>query len=489
MPKVFISYRRTDTMKDAGRIYDRLVEAFGKDNVFKDVDAIPIGSDFRWVLRDAIQNCDVVLVLIGNKWLEVDTATGLRRIDAENDFVRFEIEYALAQPHVIVIPVLIAPAQAPNPDELPELLKKMVFLNMAIVREDPDFHTDMTRLIKQLRALPSYFDEKPSCIRQVAKVMLPIVLLMMCGLVAIVTLMYPGLWTALIGTESSPTPTPTIIPTEVIPTPSAIDLAVGGVIQNSDWLIYSPYMREFNEVPMVLVPSGCFTMGSTNTQIEYAMSFGLAREMFVDEQGTFGEVFRICMDEPYWIDQYEVSNAQYESIRGRPARGVWNELDFPREAINWFDAGALCAMRGARLPTEAEWEYAARGPDNLIYPWGNEYESSRLNDVYSQYHAIVAPITTFESGQSWVGAFNMAGNVWEWTSTAYKSGDESIVYRYPYTTVDGRENAADSTATRVIRGGAFTNNEDDSRSANRVEAKPDEAYSALGFRCAANFEG
>jgi formylglycine-generating enzyme required for sulfatase activity len=489
MPRIFISYRRTDTMKDAGRIYDRLLEAFGNENVFKDVDAIPIGSDFRWVLQDAIQNCDVVLVLIGEQWLEVDAATGLRRIDAENDFVRFEIEYALEQPHVTVIPVVIAPTQPPTAHILPEPLKKMAFLNMATVREDPDFHTDMSRLIKQLRELPSYFDTKPSCIRQIFKVIVSIVLLAICGVIASVSLLNPQLWAALMDKQSSPTPVPTIIPTEVIPTPSAIDLAVAGVIQNSDWAIYSPYVREFNEVPLVLVPSGCFTMGSTNTQIDYAMSFGLEREMFVDEQGIFAEVFLICMDEPYWIDQYEVSNAQYERIRGRPARGVWNEPDYPREAINWFNAAALCAMRGARLPTEAEWEYAARGPDNLIYPWGNEYDSNRLNDVNSAYDAIVAPITSFETGQSWVGALNMAGNVWEWTSTAYESGDESMVYHYPYTAIDGRENPADSTARRVIRGGSFTNNEDDSRTANRLAPKPDEAYSTIGLRCAADFDG
>jgi formylglycine-generating enzyme required for sulfatase activity len=497
MPRIFISYRRADTAIEAGRIYEHLVRVFGRDNMFKDVDDIPIGMDFRVVLRDAIEKCDVMLVLIGSCWLEVDSKTGLRRIDDINDFVRFEVEYALSQPHVTVIPVIISGTKPPIIEELPEPLQRLAYIDMAAVRNDPDdFHTDITRLTRRLKKLPSRFAapyplNKRSCATQFLRIsILSSALLIVCAVLLSFIFVQPEQWGDIVNRRKLPLPSATPVPTEIIPTPSALELAVQGVTQNSEWAEYSPYMREFDDVPMVLVPSGCFTMGSTDSQIDYAMSFGLARGLFADEQGIFGEVFLICIDEPYWIDQYEVSNSQYERVSSRPARGVWHELDYPREAINWFDAAAFCAMRGARLPTEAEWEYAARGPDNLIYPWGNEYESNRLNDVYSIYYeAIVAPVTEFESGQSWVGAFNMAGNVWEWVSTAYESDDGSIVYRYPYNATDGRENAADSTAPRVIRGGSFSNNEDDSRSANRLAPKPDEAYSIFGVRCAKDFEG
>src|SRR5215510_4971750 len=113
MPQIFISYRRADTGKDAGRIYDRLVDTFGKPSVFKDVDNIPLGTDFRRVLTEYIEKSDVMLVLIGERWLEVDANTGLRRIDDENDFVRFEILHALTKPNLKIIPVVITPARPP----------------------------------------------------------------------------------------------------------------------------------------------------------------------------------------------------------------------------------------------------------------------------------------------------------------------------------------------------------------------------------------
>lgn len=310
-----------------------------------------------------------------------------------------------------------------------------------------------------------------------------VALVSICGALLLTGIFISQQRTPTSATMSTPT-------TEITPSVSeipAIDLALHGVSQNREWT--TPYVREFNDVPMVLIPRGCFTMGSTNAQIDYAMLFGLQREMFADEQGRNGEVISICFDKPYWIDQYEVSNSQYERVSSSSSHGAWREPDLPREIINWFDAAAFCAIRGARLPTEAEWEYAARGPDSLIYPWGNEYDGSRLNDIYDDvYESITAPVTAFENGQSWVGAFNLAGNVWEWVSTAYESGNSTILYRYPYVSSDGRENAADSMAFRILRGGSFTNNQDDSRTANRVRSEPQEAYSSIGFRCAAHYD-
>lgn len=156
MPRVFISYRRDDTKKDAGRIYDHLTLQLGRDNVFKDVDAIPVGTDFRDVLKHSIEQCDVMLVLIGAKWLEVDASSGYRRIDNVDDFVRFEVIYGLSLAHIKVIPVLVENATMPSVDILPAPIQPLVYLNAAVVRDDPDFTRDIGRLLSELKGIPTY---------------------------------------------------------------------------------------------------------------------------------------------------------------------------------------------------------------------------------------------------------------------------------------------------------------------------------------------
>lgn len=152
MVKIFISYRRADSKKDAGRIYDRLVEAFGRNNIFKDVDNIEIGDDFRGVLREAVAQCDILLAIIGKHWLNIaDEKTGKRRLDNPDDFVRIEIESALQRDKCLVIPLLVDGASMPSADELPLNLRELAFKNAIIVRDDPDFHKDVDKLIDSIQ--------------------------------------------------------------------------------------------------------------------------------------------------------------------------------------------------------------------------------------------------------------------------------------------------------------------------------------------------
>src|SRR5262245_1594715 len=104
MGSIFISYRRDDTSADSGRIYDRLTPKYGSNNIFIDVDAIPLGMDFRQILNAEIAKCDVVLVMIGRRWASVTEQSGRRRLDNPSDFVRIEVEAALAR-GIPVIPV------------------------------------------------------------------------------------------------------------------------------------------------------------------------------------------------------------------------------------------------------------------------------------------------------------------------------------------------------------------------------------------------
>lgn len=147
---IFISYRRSDSIAEAGRIYDKLVEAFGAERIFKDVDNIPYGADFVAYLDQAVAQCDVLMPLIGKTWLNVTDAEGKRRLDDPHDFVRIEIAAALKR-DILVLPVLLDGAVMPGPADLPEDLQTLARRNAARVRHDPDFHSDMRRIAEKLR--------------------------------------------------------------------------------------------------------------------------------------------------------------------------------------------------------------------------------------------------------------------------------------------------------------------------------------------------
>jgi hypothetical protein len=153
MPTIFLSYRRGDSQDATGRIYDHLVRQFSKDSVFKDVDSIPLGTDFRRVLEDAIRRADVVLAVIGPAWLTVTDEDGWRRLDLPDDFVRLELETALRLGKR-VIPVPVSGAAMVTADDLPESLKQLAFQNGMPVRPDPDFHNDMARLLAAIGGRP-----------------------------------------------------------------------------------------------------------------------------------------------------------------------------------------------------------------------------------------------------------------------------------------------------------------------------------------------
>ncbi len=152
MSGIFISYRRSDSPDATGRIYDRLVTEFGKAQVFKDVDSIPLGRDFRGHLNDIVGNCGVMLAIVGPHWTQARNPAGQRRLEDPDDFVRIELETALAR-DIPVVPVLVGHAQLPVASELPGSLASLVFRQSIEVRPDPDFHSDATRLVTALRAI------------------------------------------------------------------------------------------------------------------------------------------------------------------------------------------------------------------------------------------------------------------------------------------------------------------------------------------------
>jgi formylglycine-generating enzyme required for sulfatase activity len=204
----------------------------------------------------------------------------------------------------------------------------------------------------------------------------------------------------------------------------------------------------------------------------------------------------------YWIDQTEVTNVHFRRCVeagacraptscswGEPTYGDESKADHPVICVTWQAAGDYCRWAGGRLPTEAEWEYAARGPDSAVYPWGDEFDGTRLNscDVncthegqrvidYDDGYAQTSPAGSYPTGVSWCGALDMAGNVWEWVADWHGP--------YPLTR-QTNPTGPESGSERLIRGGSwFDDNEFGFlRADNRHPYDPRADNNLIGFRC------
>jgi hypothetical protein len=152
--KIFINYRRDDSIGMAGRLHDRLAQTFGRDKLFMDVDHIPVGEDFVTHLNNQVAACDVVLVVIGPSWLRAKDKAGQRRLQQSDDFVAIEIAAALAR-NIRVIPVLVDGARMPKESDLPDSLKPLARRQAAEVRH-AHFGRDAETLVASMReAVPA----------------------------------------------------------------------------------------------------------------------------------------------------------------------------------------------------------------------------------------------------------------------------------------------------------------------------------------------
>jgi len=259
---------------------------------------------------------------------------------------------------------------------------------------------------------------------------------------------------------------------------------------------------------MVLVPAGDFSMGSTDEDIDEL--FELCSTKIPDcERESLEDQYpqRLVYLDSFYIDEFEVTNAQYAqcvrggnctesnpSSRNRSSYYANPEYDqYPVIRVSWFDAQAYCEWAGKRLPTEAEWEKAARGTDARLYPWGNEApDASRLNycdfdcrwkqfrdqDVHDGY-ADTSPVGAYPMGTSPYGACDMAGNAWEWVADWYDSAYYAVApSRNPLGPTVG--------AKRVLRGGSFENIWHVTSATYRSHELPRTRTYGVGFRCAAS---
>jgi hypothetical protein len=149
MPRIFISYRREDSIAYAGRIYDRLILQFGTANVFMDIDSLEPGVDFVEALRHTVASCDVLLAVLGRHWLTIKDAQGRPRLSNPEDFIVLEIRSALDKPNIRVVPILVGGARMPRPADLPEELSRLTRLQ-ALELADIGFHQTLGRLIESM---------------------------------------------------------------------------------------------------------------------------------------------------------------------------------------------------------------------------------------------------------------------------------------------------------------------------------------------------
>ena len=250
--------------------------------------------------------------------------------------------------------------------------------------------------------------------------------------------------------------------------------------------------RAVTAVPedMVLVNAGGFTRGIDNTKNNNFMDEAPAKMIYLSS---------------YYIDKFEVSNSKYTEFiiaTDHPAPAYWdyrklNQPSQPVTGVNWFDADTYCHWANKRLPTEAEWEKAARGPAGSIYPWGNKIEYSKANFAKgkSGQKYITDSVDAHPDGISYYGAYNMAGNVFEWVqdwySSNYYSTDETRNPIGPQLqkikNVEVISNKPESDLKKkVIRGGSWFAPAQSITTTHRFWNDPlNNSYGVgLGFRCA-----
>lgn len=302
------------------------------------------------------------------------------------------------------------------------------------------------------------------------------------------------------------------------------------MISFEDMVIKSD-MKQNPPEDMVLIPEGPFLMGSTEEDIKKLLELDKNVEASrFDVEVPQREVYMSA----YLIDKSPITNAEYKKFiesGGYKQRDFWSDAgwdyvqqvkpldsdgvhsamdsedDCPVVNVSWYEAEAFAKYAGKRLPTEAEWEKAARGTDGRIYPWGNEFDKAKLNCAESKIEK-PTPVTKFPDGISGYGCFDMAGNVWEWTADWFDSqyyssapdrdpqgpvkAEDKPFFGRPEdvgTSIYELEPAAAGSSTlsdcKVLRGGSWNGGGViHIRCANRDYDEPDYKNDTIGFRCA-----
>ena len=274
--------------------------------------------------------------------------------------------------------------------------------------------------------------------------------------------------TATVTSTFTPTPTRTATFT---PTPTQDPLVPPATANLGD-----TWQRPQDGMQMVYIPAGEFLMGSVDSDSQANDDEKPQHTVYLDA---------------FWIDQTEITNAMFRRFIQQSGYSfnlqVGSDLDnHPVVYIPWEAASSYCQWADAHLPSEAQWEKAARGPDGRIYPWGNIFDGSRLNfcdrncggdKTVDDGWATTAPVGSYPAGASPYGALDMAGNVWEWVQDRY---NENYYSASPLQNPIGPNNGG----YNVIRGGSWSSIAKNTRITNRDRDIPTYIYDIFGFRCA-----
>jgi formylglycine-generating enzyme required for sulfatase activity len=466
---IFVGYRRDDTADVAGRIYDAMAQRFGKQRVFKDVDNIGPGVDFGDYIKTVLPRCRVALVLIGPHWLESKDETGKRRLDDDHDWVRIEIETALATPGVLVVPVLVNGARMPRGEEVPDTLKPLLRRNAAIIRRDPDFHDDVERLATAIRSSVNtgIIDLSKIGGKSAAPAPAPsrertnrTPLLISGAIAAALALVAIGFgvsrWLPTRGAETVEEQTATVEPAP----------QDGAETQQ-------PQTQE----PSAQQPSAAPPTQSATTTLPSPTRVEEPVRTPPVSAGALPAMVRIP-GRNFEVGRYEVTFAQWDAcVAGggcngyRPNDEGWGRGNRPVIYVSWNDAQAyvqwLSQRTGQRyrLLTEAEWEYAARAGTTTNFWWGDQdpvCDPGARNGAqsYSCTPNRTLPVGSFQPNG--FGLYDVHGNVYEWVEDCY----------------DG------SCSSRVLRGGSWSYYPQGLRSAVRYEYGPSSRSYVIGFRVA-----
>ena len=526
--KVFISYRHDDSAGHAGRVHDRLVQAFGRDLLFMDVDAIPLGVDFIKVLREEVAKCDVLLAVIGTHWLDARDEEGNRRLDSTADFVRIEIATAL-QRGIPVIPILLDGTKIPKVQQLPQDLEGLAARNGLDVRH-ASFHADMDKLIAGLKGVsipldtPNAFSplQRRATNQAAARSGAPgsgltgprwmvISLAGAIGLVGAIT-------AALIvkqHIEQSPQPPPASVqlsppvvqqlpviasvpqppPTKVEPPPQTAQL------QSVPLAAQPPFVpipstgeralqpgnsfRECGNCPeMVVVPAGSFIMGSPETEIGRGGNEGPQHKVIFAYRFAVGR-FSVTFDE------WDACVADGGCNGYSPPNQGWGRGRRPVINVSWNDVKTYLAWlaqktaKSYQLRSEAEREYVTRAGTTTPFWWGSSISTTQANykgtEIYGddgvrgEFRDQSLPVDSFDPNP-W-GLYQVHGNVSEWTEDCRHDN-------YIDAPTDGSAWIAPNCNQHVRRGGSIGSPPSVLRSASRLFSRPTDAYPFLGFRVA-----
>lgn len=498
---IFISYRRADSRSETGRIYDHLVVAFGSDHVFKDVSSIPLGVDFSEHLEQALSQCQVVLVIIGNTWVNITEPNGKRRLENPNDFVRIEVETALRR-NIPIIPILLEGVTMPLNTTLPDSLQPLIRFQASLVGDDPRFQGDMGRLVEGIKSLL----KQPISIPKASKPRSFFSLtrrnfntLLLFGLAELGTVSWLTSRRQNLSTLTDINPRKEAYDSKtkrvtfnVVYANTSGDIEATRVTKNTYRIEKWGWK---NEIEFRQIPEGSFRIGTSLETLESLESF---------QENEASPDYSININS-FWMAKDPITERQWKSIartekinhRLPDNTGISRGDNYPVDNVSWNEAVEFCQRlsretgRNYRLPSESEWEYACRAGTTTFFHFGETLtptlahyypidNSSEVNTESIRAPKGPVPVNHFNWANAF-GLYNMHGNVWEWCQDRYHREYQDGL------PTDGTPwvEAGDETG-RVFRGGSFKRDAIYCRAATRGTQTEETSFAGSGFRIACN---